>query len=47
MHERLCSLGLLAIEKTLLVELKKRPSFYDNVLTQFLRQNRRLELVYK
>jgi hypothetical protein len=40
---------LLAIEKALLVEveLKKRPSFYDDVLTQFLRQNRRLKLVYK
>jgi hypothetical protein len=41
---RLSSLSLLAIEKILLVELKKRPSFYDDVLTQFLRQNRRLEL---
>jgi hypothetical protein len=44
---RLCGLSVLAIENTLLVELKRRPSFYDDVLTQFLRQNSRLELVYK
>jgi hypothetical protein len=36
-QEMLCGLSLLAIGKTLLVELKKRPSFYDDVLTQFLR----------
>jgi hypothetical protein len=46
-QERLCGLSVLAIEKTYLVELKKRPSFYDNALTQLLKQNRRLELVYK
>jgi hypothetical protein len=46
-QERLCGLRLLSIESTLRVELKKIPPFYDDVLAQFLRQNRRLELVYK
>lgn len=46
-QERLSSLALLSIEKSLLATLRQRPSFYDDVIDIFARKNRRIELVYK
>ncbi|KAJ4451918.1 hypothetical protein ANN_03396, partial [Periplaneta americana] len=46
-QERLSSLALLSIEKSLLATLCQRPSFYDDVIDIFARKNRGTELVYK
>ena len=44
-QERMSSLGLLSIEKSLLNELKQKPNFYDDVIAQFMLKERRIELI--
>lgn len=44
---RLADLALIAIEKRLLIELKRTSNFYDNVLEEFLKKERRIDLTYK
>lgn len=38
---------ILAIEKQLLVELKRSPTFYSDVIKSFLKKDRRFQLEYK
>jgi hypothetical protein len=46
-QERLSELSIIAIEKQLLVELKRSPTFYSDVINSFLKKDRRFELAYK
>jgi hypothetical protein len=46
-QERLSSLALLSIEKSVLLEMKEKTSFYDRVIEKFVEKNRRIEFVYK
>ncbi|KAL4154142.1 hypothetical protein QTP88_001975 [Uroleucon formosanum] len=47
-NERLSSLSSLAIEKNLLGDMAKDPTFVDNVIDEFAdKKDRRIELVYK
>lgn len=46
-QSRLSALSILSIEKNLLKELKKRNSFYDDVIEMFARKSRRIELSFK
>ena len=45
---RLTDLSLLSIEKELLLYLKENSaSFYDDVIEQFLKKDRRIDLIFK
>jgi hypothetical protein len=44
---RLSNLSIIAIEKELLIKLKRGQTFYDDVLKKFLQKNRRIDLEYK
>lgn len=46
-QERLSDLSMIAIEKQLLVELKRSPTFYSDVIKSFLKKDRRFQLEYK
>ena len=47
-NERLSSLSSLAIEKNLLGDMAKDPTFVDNVIDEFAdKKDRMIELVYK
>ena len=46
-QERLNRLSLFSIEKQLLNNLMSLPTFYDDVISKFLCQKRRLELTYR
>lgn len=46
-QERLSELSLIAIEKQLLVELKRSPTFYADVIKSFLKEDTRFELEYR
>ncbi|XP_063387958.1 zinc finger MYM-type protein 1-like [Cydia fagiglandana] len=46
-QERVSDLSTIAIEKQLLVDLKRSPTFYCDVIDCFLKKDRRFELVYK
>ncbi|XP_060855035.1 zinc finger MYM-type protein 1-like [Metopolophium dirhodum] len=46
-QNRLSSLSMLSIEKKLLVGLKKKSTFHDEVIKAFLTKNRRIDLIYK
>lgn len=44
--QKLSSLALLSVEKKLLKQLKQIPNFYDLVIIEFKKKNRRIELNY-
>jgi hypothetical protein len=44
---RLSNLSLIALEKELATNIRKSKSFYDDVLKEFLKKDRRTDLVYK
>jgi len=46
-QDHLSSLSVLSIEKELLVELKKKPTFHDEVIETFLTKNTTIDLTYK
>lgn len=46
-QNRLSNLSLLSIEKDVLMNTKCEPNFYNDVINDFLKQNRRIELSYK
>lgn len=46
-QERLSSLSLISIEKELLHKEKNHPEFYDKVINEFLKQERRMDFIYK
>lgn len=46
-QERLSNLALISIEKEMLSELRKIESFYEQVLENFLKIERRLDVLYK
>ncbi|XP_071535018.1 zinc finger MYM-type protein 1-like [Panulirus ornatus] len=46
-QEAMSGPSLLSVERKLLMELRQRGSFYDDVIAQFTSQERRLELIYK
>lgn len=46
-QNRLSNLSLLSIEKEVLMTIKSEPNFYDDVINEFLKKNRRIELSYK
>ncbi|KAL7385224.1 hypothetical protein ABVT39_017898 [Epinephelus coioides] len=46
-QDRLSSLALLAIERTLVKSLEKTPSWYNRVTDRFLEKERRVEFTYK
>lgn len=47
-EERLSSLLLVWIEKEILhKEKKNNPEFYDKVINEFLKQERRIDFIYK
>lgn len=46
-QERLSSLSTLSIEQMLLCEIKSDATFYDDVINVFIRQERRMEFIYK
>ncbi|CAG9838110.1 unnamed protein product [Diabrotica balteata] len=46
-EERLANLAILSIEKKLIKEMSKNPSFYESVINEFAKDIRRIELHYK
>jgi hypothetical protein len=46
-QERLSSLSLISIEKELLHKEKNHPEFYDKVINEFLKHERRMDFIYK
>lgn len=47
-NERLSSLSSMAIEKNILSDMAKDPTFVENVIDKFAeKKDRRIELVYK
>lgn len=46
-QERLSNLAIISLEKDLLQDLKRSGNFYDDVVNEFLKKDRRIELVYK
>jgi hypothetical protein len=46
-QKRLSSLSLISIEKELLHKEKNHPEFYDKVINEFIKQERRIDFVYK
>ena len=46
-QNRPSSLSLMAIEKSLLVLLQKKPAFFDNVIENFVKKNRRVDFLYR
>lgn len=46
-EDRLSDLALLSIEKRLLLKIKNRPNFYEKILAEFVKTNRRIALEYK
>ena len=46
-QDRLSSLAMLSIEKSLLSELRRSATFNDDVIDIFAKKNRRIELIYK
>ena len=46
-QERLTSLSIMAIEKYLLRDIMSRSSFYDDVIQEFCKQERRINFMYK
>lgn len=46
-QNRSSSLSMLSIEKKLLAELKQKPTFHDEVISNFLTKNKTIDLVYK
>lgn len=45
--EKLSVVSLISIEQKLLKTIKSRPNFYENVINEFKKQNRRIELNFK
>lgn len=45
-QDRVSALSLLSIEKLLLQSLKDKPGFYENVIKEFTKQERRMEFTY-
>jgi hypothetical protein len=46
-EDRLSDLALISVEKNILLKLKSESNFYDMVIDEFLKKDRRIELVYK
>jgi hypothetical protein len=46
-QDRLSSLALITIEKSLLKKLQSKPSFLDEIIELLAMKNRRIELNYK
>ena len=46
-QERMSALSILSVEKELLLQLKQKQTFYDDVIDKFIAQKRRIELCYK
>jgi len=46
-QDRLSNLSVLSIEKDVLMTTKCEPNFYNDVINDFLKQNRRIDLIYK
>ena len=46
-ENRLSDLALISIEKQLLLNIKSRPDFYERVLAEFTKKDRRIALEYK
>lgn len=46
-QERLSALSLLSIEKELLINIREQEDFYNKVIEEFAKKNRRIELKYK
>lgn len=46
-QERLSNLAIISIEKELMQDLKRNTNFYDDVLNEFLKKDRRIDLIYK
>lgn len=46
-QQRLTELSMLAVEKELLSKVRRAPAFYNNVLTEYLKKDRRVDLIYK
>lgn len=46
-EERLSKLSLLAIERDFVKEMSENPNFYDEVISDFAKKERRIELHYK
>lgn len=46
-EQRLTGLSLLSIEKNLLRKLRAKSDFYDKVITEFLKKDRRMDFIYK
>jgi hypothetical protein len=46
-EERLSGLAILSIEKDVLHQLKSTAAFYDNVITEFTKQERRMDFTFK
>ena len=46
-QERMSALSIPSVEKELLLQLKQKQTFYDDVIDKFIAQKRRIELCYK
>lgn len=46
-QERLSNLAIISLESDLMQDLKRTTNFYDDVLKEFLKKDRRLDLIYK
>lgn len=46
-QQRLTDLSMISIEKELLTDIKRSPTFYDDVLQYYLKKDRRVDLIYK
>lgn len=46
-QQRLTDLSMLSIEKQLVAAMKRTPTFYNDVLTAYLKKDRRVDLIYK
>jgi hypothetical protein len=46
-EERLSRLAILSIQKDVLHQLKSTATFYDNVITEFTKQERRMDFTFK
>ena len=46
-QQRLTELSMISIEKALMIELKRNPTFYDDILKSYLKKDRRIDLIYK
>ena len=46
-EERLSALALISIEKELIMKMREHSSFFDDVISEFVKKSRRLDFVYK